>query len=97
VLVLAVPIIDTATVTLIRLREGRPIYVGDRRHLSHRLVALGFSNRTAVFFLYLLTLALGLGAVNLPNATVGESLVILVQSIGIVALVLVLLFVDRAR
>jgi UDP-GlcNAc:undecaprenyl-phosphate GlcNAc-1-phosphate transferase len=96
VLVLAVPIIDTATVTLIRLREGRPIYVGDRRHLSHRLVALGFSNRTAVSFLYLLTLSLGLGAVNLPNATVRESLVILVQSIGIVALVLVLLFVDRA-
>jgi UDP-GlcNAc:undecaprenyl-phosphate GlcNAc-1-phosphate transferase len=95
VLVLAVPIIDTATVMLIRLREGRPIYVGDRRHLSHRLVALGFSPPTAVLFLYLLTLALGLGAVNLPDATVGESAVILLQSLGIVALVLILLFVER--
>ena len=94
-LVLAVPIIDTATVMLIRLREGRPIYVGDRRHLSHRLVALGFSPPTAVLFLYLLTLALGLGAVNLPDATLGESAVILLQSIGIVALVLILLFVER--
>jgi len=94
-LVLAVPIIDTATVILIRLREGRPIYVGDRRHLSHRLVALGFSPPRAVFFLYLLTLALGLGAVNLPDATPGESVVILLQSLGIVALVLILLFVER--
>ncbi len=41
VLVLALPILDTATVTFIRLREGRPIYVGDSRHLSHRLVSLG--------------------------------------------------------
>jgi UDP-GlcNAc:undecaprenyl-phosphate GlcNAc-1-phosphate transferase len=96
-LVLAVPIMDTATVMLIRLREGRPIYVGDRRHLSHRLVALGFSPPTAVLFLYLLTLALGLGAVNLPDATPGESAVILLQSIGIVALVLILLFVERER
>lgn len=95
VLVLAVPIMDTATVVLIRLREGRPIYVGDRRHLSHRLVDLGFSTRTAVFFIYLLTLALGLGALNLSDATLGQSAVILAQSVGLVALVLILIFVDR--
>jgi UDP-GlcNAc:undecaprenyl-phosphate GlcNAc-1-phosphate transferase len=97
VLVLAVPIMDTATVILIRLREGRPIYVGDRRHLSHRLVALGFSPRTAVLFIYLVTLSLGLGAVNLSNATPGQSLVILVQFLGLVALILILLFVDRDK
>jgi UDP-GlcNAc:undecaprenyl-phosphate GlcNAc-1-phosphate transferase len=95
VLVLAVPIMDTATVILIRLREGRPIYVGDRRHLSHRLVALGFSTRRAVLFIYLVTLSLGLGAVNLSNATPGQSAVILVQFLGLVALILILLFVER--
>jgi UDP-GlcNAc:undecaprenyl-phosphate GlcNAc-1-phosphate transferase len=95
VLVLAVPIMDTATVVLIRLREGRPIYVGDRRHLSHRLLALGFSTRRAVLFIYLVTLTLGLGAVNLSNATFAQSVVILVQSVGLVALILILLFVDR--
>ena len=95
VLVLAVPIMDTATVVLIRLREGRPIYVGDRRHLSHRLVSLGFAPRTAVLFIYLVTLSLGLGAVNLSNATLAQSMVILIQFLGLVALVLILLFVDR--
>jgi UDP-GlcNAc:undecaprenyl-phosphate GlcNAc-1-phosphate transferase len=69
--------------------------VGDRRHLSHRLLALGFSTRTAVLFIYLVTLSLGLGAVNLSNATPGQSLVILVQFIGLVALILILIFVDR--
>ena len=42
VLVLAMPLLDTATVMVIRVRERRPIYVGDSRHLSHRLVSLGF-------------------------------------------------------
>jgi len=96
VLVLAVPIVDTATVIVIRVREGRPIYVGDKRHLSHRLVSLGFTPRAAVLFMYLATFCLGLGAALLPHATPGESLMILVQSACFVALFLMLLFVNRA-
>jgi UDP-GlcNAc:undecaprenyl-phosphate GlcNAc-1-phosphate transferase len=95
VLVLAVPILDTATVVFIRLREKRPIYVGDRRHLSHRLVALGLSTRYAVLVIYLATFCLGLGAATLADATVGETVLILIQSAGFVALILVLMFVER--
>jgi UDP-GlcNAc:undecaprenyl-phosphate GlcNAc-1-phosphate transferase len=95
VLVLAVPILDTATVVFIRIREGRPIYVGDRRHLSHRLVALGLSPRAAVLVIYLATFCLGLGAATLADATVGETVLTLIQSAGFVALILVLMFVER--
>jgi UDP-GlcNAc:undecaprenyl-phosphate GlcNAc-1-phosphate transferase len=95
VVVLAVPLLDTATVIVIRLSERRPIYVGDNRHLSHRLVALGFSKRAAVLFIYLATFTLGLGAVSLPDATLRQSLFLLLQSICIVALVLILLFHER--
>jgi len=95
VVVLAVPILDTASVVVIRLREGRPFYVGDRRHLSHRLLDLGFSQRGAALFLYLTTFSLGLAAASLTDATWGESLLILLQSAGFVTLVLVLLFFDR--
>src|SRR5688572_13510120 len=77
VLVLAVPLADTATVMAIRLRERRPIYVGDERHISHRLVALGFSQRGAVLLLYLMTLSLGLGATSLTDATPGQAIGIL--------------------
>jgi UDP-GlcNAc:undecaprenyl-phosphate/decaprenyl-phosphate GlcNAc-1-phosphate transferase len=95
VLVLAVPIIDTVTVVVIRVRERRPIYVGDRRHLSHRLHALGLSYRSTVSFLYLMTFALGLGAASLTNATLSQSLLIVLQSVGCVVLVLWLLYHER--
>jgi UDP-GlcNAc:undecaprenyl-phosphate GlcNAc-1-phosphate transferase len=97
VVVLALPLLDTATVMYIRLKERRPIYVGDSRHLSHRLLSLGFSQRAAVLFLYLVTFALGLGAASLPDASVGHTLLILVQFLAFIAAILILLFVDRRR
>jgi UDP-GlcNAc:undecaprenyl-phosphate GlcNAc-1-phosphate transferase len=95
VLVLALPILDTATVVVIRLREGRPIYVGDSRHLSHRLVSLGMRPPLAVATIYLMALGIGLGAVGLAHADVVHALLILVQALAVVAVVLVLLFYER--
>src|SRR2546423_911932 len=43
ILVLAVPILDTALVTIVRILEGRPIYQGGRDHTSHRLGSPGLS------------------------------------------------------
>jgi UDP-GlcNAc:undecaprenyl-phosphate GlcNAc-1-phosphate transferase len=97
VLVLAVPLLDTFTVIVIRLREGRPIYVGDSRHLSHRLVSLGLSPRAAVLFIWLVTFCLGLGALTLAHASLQRALLVLVQSASFVALLLILLFVERRR
>jgi UDP-GlcNAc:undecaprenyl-phosphate GlcNAc-1-phosphate transferase len=95
VLVLALPILDTATVTFIRLREGRPIYVGDSRHLSHRLVSLGMRPPLAVLTIYLIALGVGLGAVGLAHADLVHALLILVQALAVVAVVLILLFYER--
>jgi UDP-GlcNAc:undecaprenyl-phosphate/decaprenyl-phosphate GlcNAc-1-phosphate transferase len=95
VVVLAIPIVDTATVIVIRLKERRPIYVGDRRHLSHRLVSLGFSERAAVLFIYLASFCLGLGAASLTDANLLQALLIVLQSLGFVALLLILMFFDR--
>ena len=92
VLLLAVPIIDTTTVVIIRLREGRPIYIGDARHLSHTLVERGFSQRGAVLVLYLMTGCFGLAALTLRNASAGDTLLVLVQSSCFIAVVLILMF-----
>src|SRR3954470_12767954 len=51
-LVLAVPVLDTSFVIAKRLRSGQPIYVADARHLHHRFVRLGFSQRRAGGYLY---------------------------------------------
>ena len=51
-LILFVPIFDTTFVTVIRKLWGRKASQGGRDHTSHRLVALGLSERTAVLMLY---------------------------------------------
>jgi UDP-GlcNAc:undecaprenyl-phosphate GlcNAc-1-phosphate transferase len=95
VVVLAIPLVDTFTVIVIRILDRRPIYVGDRCHLSHRLVAMGFSPGAAVLFIDLAALTLGMGAVSLTDASFGRSVLILAQSVGFVALLLLLMFAGR--
>jgi UDP-GlcNAc:undecaprenyl-phosphate/decaprenyl-phosphate GlcNAc-1-phosphate transferase len=58
-LVLGVPILDTALVTVLRLLEGRPIARGGRDHSSHRLVRYGLSEWHAVVLLAVVAAALG--------------------------------------
>lgn len=52
VLILFVPIFDTTFVTVLRKIWGRKASQGGRDHTSHRLVALGLSERAAVLMLY---------------------------------------------
>jgi UDP-GlcNAc:undecaprenyl-phosphate GlcNAc-1-phosphate transferase len=58
-LILAVPLGDLVWVVLLRWRMGRPFYVGDNNHLSHRLVRCGWSQTRAVAFIWLLTAITG--------------------------------------
>jgi UDP-GlcNAc:undecaprenyl-phosphate GlcNAc-1-phosphate transferase len=59
ILVLAVPILDTTLVTVVRLLDGRPVYQGGRDHASHRLVYHGLSEKRAVVLLAVIAAALG--------------------------------------
>ncbi|MEP6741814.1 MAG: glycosyl transferase [bacterium] len=52
ILVLFIPIFDTTFVTILRKFSGRAASHGGRDHTSHRLVALGLSERHAVWMLY---------------------------------------------
>lgn len=58
-LILAVPLADLAWVVVLRWRLGRPFYVGDTNHLSHRLVRRGLSRTRAVLVIWLLAAAAG--------------------------------------
>ncbi|HUW58899.1 MAG TPA: MraY family glycosyltransferase [Planctomycetota bacterium] len=90
-IIFAVPLYDAVSVTVIRLREGRSPLSGDRRHLSHRLVELGLTERLAVTAIHLLTLGIGLSAVVLTLVTgaFGEVITI-VQTLVLLSLVVVL-------
>jgi UDP-GlcNAc:undecaprenyl-phosphate GlcNAc-1-phosphate transferase len=89
-LVLAVPLFDLVMVMALRIRRGQPVYVGDANHLSHRLVRLGLPQSWAVALIYLVTLTLGLGATVLLWSDMTAALVVIVQAIGILAVVTLL-------
>ena len=59
VLILFIPIFDTLLVTILRKLAGRSVARGGRDHTSHRLVALGLSERRAVWMLYALAAVSG--------------------------------------
>jgi UDP-GlcNAc:undecaprenyl-phosphate GlcNAc-1-phosphate transferase len=64
-LLLGLPIMDTLTVMLTRIRAGRSPFAADSNHLHHRLLALGFAHREAVLLIYMMQVALVLLAYSL--------------------------------
>jgi UDP-GlcNAc:undecaprenyl-phosphate/decaprenyl-phosphate GlcNAc-1-phosphate transferase len=76
ILVLAVPILDTALVTAVRMRERRPIHQGGKDHTSHRLVRGGLSEQKTVVLLA--AIAAGLGATSLAYSVLGDYRITLV-------------------
>ncbi len=93
--ILSIPLFDTISVVIIRIKEHRPVYVGDKRHLSHRLVDMGFSQRSAVNLIYLLTFTIGMICFLLPYINLWQSLIVIAQVIFILVIISILMFVGR--
>ena len=86
---MAVPLYDMTSVIVIRLREGRSPFRGDRSHFSHRLVERGLTPPQAVRTIDLVTLAGGLGALLLHRLDAAGACVVVAQTLcllGVVAL-----------
>lgn len=88
--ILAVPIYDTASVILIRFKNGDSIFKADTRHFSHRIKALGMSTKGTVLFLYLVTLALGLAAPVLPFVTNSGAICLFIQGLCTLSVIAIL-------
>jgi len=88
-LVLAVPILDVAWLILVRLRRGRSIGEGDRRHLHFRLVDLGLSQRQVVGLYCLLSAAFGVLALVVSSRLfkLGALLVLGLVTVAVLAVV----------
>lgn len=59
ILILAIPIFDTLFAIIRRIVTRKPIHEGDRKHIHHRLLDLGFSSIQTVIFLYILSIFFG--------------------------------------
>jgi UDP-GlcNAc:undecaprenyl-phosphate/decaprenyl-phosphate GlcNAc-1-phosphate transferase len=91
VLVLGVPLFDTLSVIIIRFREKRPLFVGDKCHFSHRLRDLGMSVRQTVIFIYLVTICVGVSAILIPQLNLLQSIIVLIQEALIFGLITLLM------
>lgn len=80
-IVLAVPLYDFASVTIIRLSQGRSPFVGDLQHFSHRLVRHGLSKRAAVLVIYGCTAMTGIGAIALPKLDGWQAALVGIQTL----------------
>jgi UDP-GlcNAc:undecaprenyl-phosphate GlcNAc-1-phosphate transferase len=74
ILVLFIPIFDTTFVTVLRKISGRAASQGGRDHTSHRLVALGMSERHAVWMLYGFAALSGILALSVQRMKLDVSL-----------------------
>jgi len=91
VVLLAVPLYDTLSVLVLRLRARRSPVAGDTRHFSHRLLRRGMGPRKAVLTIYLATAATAAGAALLPHvAGRGPAAVIFGQAAAVVLLIALL-------
>ncbi len=78
ILALGLPIFDTSFAIVRRVLKGRPFHQADREHIHHRLLRLGLNQRQAVLLMYLVSAALGVGAVLLTRLQVGPALLLFV-------------------
>jgi UDP-GlcNAc:undecaprenyl-phosphate GlcNAc-1-phosphate transferase len=89
-LVMAVPLYDFISVTLLRMAQGKSPFVGDTQHFSHRLKRRGLTDTQTVLTLYLATLCTGLGATFLNQVNPGGAILILTQTFMILAIIAIL-------
>lgn len=77
ILILFVPIFDTTLVTVLRKLWGRKASQGGRDHTSHRLVALGLSERAAVLMIYAFAICAGLLSLLVSRLDTVQSLALI--------------------
>lgn len=89
ILILAVPIFDTAVAIVRRVIQKRPISSPDSSHLHHRLVKLGMTHRQTVVFMYVLSGMFGVAAILLSMSTVWGAVLI-----GTISLIVIQILIE---
>jgi len=77
VVILSMPLYDTLSVIFLRSIKGVSLTKGDLNHLVHRLMRAGFSQKKAVFLIYLMSFAIGILGILLIWTTVVQSIIVL--------------------
>ncbi|MDR2172035.1 MAG: undecaprenyl/decaprenyl-phosphate alpha-N-acetylglucosaminyl 1-phosphate transferase [Planctomycetaceae bacterium] len=89
-IILAVPLYDMISVIIIRIKNGKSPFEGDKNHFSHRLVAIGLTRTQAVLTIYLATVICCIGAILLYQVTFYGAILIFAQIIMLLLLIAIL-------
>ena len=88
--ILSVPIFDAMCVTVVRALNGKPFWIGDHNHISHRFVRMGLSRKRAVQLVHLLCLLTGLTALPMLWGSLATTAVVTIQMILVLTLITIL-------
>lgn len=97
IFILAVPLFDTLAVMAIRIKNHKPIYVGDHNHISHRFLHMGMTRKQAVLCVHLLEVIAGLGAMPLLWGDTKTCFLLLSQGCVILILLSLLQYFGRVK
>jgi len=87
IVILGIPIFDTFFAIIRRINNKAPIFMPDKYHLHHRLMAIGCGHRNSVLIIYAISGFFGLMAIvlnhlNKPKATLGLALLLILIVLG---------------
>ncbi len=95
-LIMGIPILDVAWTIVRRLWQGKnPLKFADKKHLHHRLLSLGLSQRQTVAFFYVTSFVFGASGLFLQSR--GKFLALTILLALMLALVLLLRYLDKRQ
>lgn len=87
-LIIGVPVFDTASAIIRRVRHQRPISEADKGHIHHRLLGRGFNQRQTVLIIYVWSILLAIGGYAMrwsPTPIKAASFILLAALSGLMA------------
>src|SRR5438309_1673233 len=87
ILACGLPVVDAGVTIARRFVSGKPIFQGDREHIHHMLLALGWSQRRVALVLYGVSAVFGLLAMVFVNSGNMTAIVLFVVGVAVVVAV----------
>lgn len=88
--VMAVPLYDFLSVTILRIAHGKSPFVGDTQHFSHRLKRRGLTDTQTVLTLYLATVTTAASSIILYQVNLAGTILIFAQTVMILTIIAIL-------
>lgn len=96
-IVMAVPLYDFTSVTIIRLLQGKSPFVGDTQHFSHRMKRRGLTDTQTALTLYLATLCTAISSLFLLQVDLLGAILVFVQTLMILAIIAIMEMTSKQK